>query len=104
MADHSPTPWTARRSTVLDTAINEITDAKGYEVNARGFGLSGSPQATANANLIFQAVNAYYPMLEALRAARPYIEEGAKGFGDPDREVAVLAQIDAALALSKKEA
>ena len=62
---HSPLPWTARRSSVLDNRINEIRDANGFEVNARGFGLSGTEQASANADLMFIAVNAH----EALVAA-----------------------------------
>jgi len=76
-------------------------------VEANGLLLADAAENAARAILLqreLDAVKAQRDKLaSACRNARPYIEEGYNGFGDEDREGAVLLEIDAALAEIKAQ-
>ena len=68
MREHSPLPWTPRRSQVFGTTdIRDVYDAERREVHLMGFGLTGGAKAAANADLIVRAVNAHDELYAALK-------------------------------------
>lgn len=99
MGEHSPLPWTVRRSSVPpSTDIQEVFDAERRDVRVMGFGLTGGARAAANAELIVRAVNAHDALVAALKSARGQLEIyedviSGESFND--------TQINAALALAE---
>lgn len=86
---HTPGPWTFGFESV-DPEWAVVT-IKGGLVVAN---VNADHRQNANARLISAAPD----LFEALKAALPFIEEGFRGFGDPDREGHALELMLAAIA------